>query len=108
MFCDVDPDTHNLVRRGGGAVTERTTGILGVHLWGRPCDVDALSSIADRHGLELIFDAAHALGCTYRGRPVGGLGRAEVFSFHATKIANAAEGGAITTDDAASLGNDCA
>jgi dTDP-4-amino-4,6-dideoxygalactose transaminase len=101
VFCDIDPDTHNLdpdaVER---AVTERTSAILGVHLWGRPCAPDRLAAIADRHGVPLIFDAAHALACSYRGRAIGGLGTAEVFSFHATKIATSGEGGAITTDDA--------
>lgn len=100
VFCDVDPVTHNLdpeqVRR---LVTPRTTGILGVHLWGRPCDVDALQAIADEHRLHLLFDAAHAFGCSHRGRMVGNFGRAEVFSFHATKFFNTFEGGAITTND---------
>jgi len=100
IFCDVDPVTHTLdpeqVRR---LITPRTTGILGVHLWGRPCNVEALASIADEHGLHLMFDAAHAFGCSHGGRMVGNFGRAEVFSFHATKFFNTFEGGAITTND---------
>src|SRR5205085_10445159 len=88
-----DPDA---VRR---AVTPSTSAVLGVHLWGRPCDVEGLVAIAEDHGLPLIFDAAHALGCTYNGHGIGGLGTASVFSFHATKVASAAEGGAITTND---------
>jgi len=100
VFCDVDPATHNIdpaqVRR---LITPRTTGILGVHLWGRPCDIEALQSIADEHGLQLMFDAAHAFGCSHGGRMVGNFGRAEVFSFHATKFFNTFEGGAITTND---------
>jgi len=99
-FCDVDPSTHNLdpveVER---AITPRTTGILGVHLWGRPCAVEALTEIAERRGLTLLFDAAHALGCSHGGRMIGGFGTAEVLSFHATKFVNAFEGGAVVTDD---------
>jgi len=100
VFCDIDPRTHCLdpdeVER---LITPRTTGIVGVHLWGRPCDVEALQSVADRHGVALMFDAAHAFGCTYKGRMIGGFGGAEVFSFHATKFFNTFEGGAITTND---------
>lgn len=98
VFCDVDPDTHNLdPRRVEELITPRTTAIVGVHLWGRPCDADALAEIAHRHDLTLMFDAAHAFGCSYEGRMVGSLGDAEVFSFHATKFLNAFEGGAVTT-----------
>jgi dTDP-4-amino-4,6-dideoxygalactose transaminase len=100
VFCDIDPATHNLdPRRAENLITPRTSGILGVHLWGRPCDIDGLTDLARRHRLRLLFDAAHAFGCTYKGRPVGGFGDAEVFSFHATKVVNALEGGAITTND---------
>lgn len=100
VFADIDPATHNLdpaaVRR---AITPRTSGILGVHLWGRPAPVEALQAIASEHGLALLFDAAHAFGCSHGGRPIGGFGALEVFSFHATKMFNTFEGGAITTDD---------
>jgi dTDP-4-amino-4,6-dideoxygalactose transaminase len=100
VFCDVDPRTCNLdPSRVEELITPRTTGILGVHLWGRPCDADALCEIADRRGLRLLFDAAHAFGCSYRGRPVGTLGDVEVLSFHATKFLNTFEGGAVLTDD---------
>lgn len=102
VFCDIDPATHNIspeqVER---LITPRTTGILGVHLWGRACDVSALQAIAERRGLRLLFDAAHALGCTYSGTTIGGFGDAEVLSFHATKVVNSFEGGAILTRDAA-------
>ncbi len=99
VFADVGPD-HNLDPDAVAAlINERTSAILGVHLWGRPCDVDGLTDVARRHGLTLLFDAAHALGCTLRGRNVGTFGRAEVFSFHATKYVNSAEGGAVTTND---------
>ena len=100
VFCDVDPATHNMdPGRVEALITPRTTGIIGVHVWGTPCDVEALSAIAARRGLHLMFDAAHALGCSHRGRPIGRFGEAEVFSFHATKFVNTFEGGAATTDD---------
>lgn len=100
VFCDVDERTHTLdpdqVER---LITPRTTGIIGTHVWGRPCAIDALAEIAQRRNLTLMFDAAHAFACSYRGRMIGGFGRAEVFSFHATKFLNSFEGGAIATDD---------
>lgn len=100
VFCDIDPRTHTMdPARVEELITPRTTGILPVHLWGRACDVDALAEIASRRGLRLLFDAAHAFGCTHGGRPVGGFGDAEVFSFHATKFLNSFEGGAVVTDD---------
>jgi dTDP-4-amino-4,6-dideoxygalactose transaminase len=101
VFCDIDPHTHNInPRKIEHLITPRTTGILGVHLWGRPCEVNELQAIADSNGLALLFDAAHALGCKYGSRKIGGFGRAEVLSFHATKFINAGEGGAVVTDDA--------
>ena len=100
VFADVDPVTHNLDPAAAERViTARTSAILGVHLWGRPCDVEGLSAVADRHGLQLLFDAAHAFGCSHRGRMIGGFGCAEAFSFHATKFFHTIEGGAVLTDD---------
>ncbi|MBI5783958.1 MAG: aminotransferase class I/II-fold pyridoxal phosphate-dependent enzyme [Rhodocyclales bacterium] len=100
VFCDVDSKTHNLsaelVRR---KITSRTRAIMGVHLWGRACAPDDLTSLAKAFSLRLIFDACHAIGCTHQGRRIGGLGDAEVFSFHATKVLNGTEGGCITTND---------
>jgi dTDP-4-amino-4,6-dideoxygalactose transaminase len=100
VFCDIDPNTHNLdpdcVEK---LITPRTTGIIGVHLWGRPCDVDRIEEIARSTGLKLLFDAAHAFGCSFRGKLVGNFGDAEIFSFHATKFLNSFEGGAIATND---------
>jgi dTDP-4-amino-4,6-dideoxygalactose transaminase len=99
VFCDVDPHTHNLdPRRVEALITPFTSAILGVHLWGRACAVEALEGIARRYHLRLIFDAAHAFGCTHAGRPMGGFGDAEVFSFHATKFFHTLEGGAVSTD----------
>ncbi|MCA9187054.1 MAG: aminotransferase class I/II-fold pyridoxal phosphate-dependent enzyme, partial [Planctomycetales bacterium] len=91
--CCLDPDAIE------AAITPRTTAILAVHLWGRVCNVQRLQEIADRHGIELIFDASHAFGASKHGRMVGNWGRAETFSFHATKFVSAAEGGAIVTND---------
>jgi dTDP-4-amino-4,6-dideoxygalactose transaminase len=100
VFCEVSADTHTLdpacVEK---LVTPRTSGIIGVHLWGRPCDIASLADIADRHRLQLMFDAAHAFACSYRQRMIGNFGRLEVFSFHATKFFNTFEGGAIVTND---------
>jgi dTDP-4-amino-4,6-dideoxygalactose transaminase len=100
VFCDIDAQTYNidpnLVER---MITPRTTGIIGVHLFGRPCNTRALAEIATKHRLKLMYDAAHAFGCSHNGRMVGSFGDAEVFSFHATKFFNTFEGGAIVTND---------
>lgn len=100
VFCDVDPHTHNIdPAKIEKLITPRTTAILGVHVWGRACDVETLSAIAHKHNLKLMFDAAHAFACTHHGQMIGGFGDAEVFSFHATKFFNSFEGGAITTNN---------
>lgn len=100
VFCDIDAGLHTIDPRAvERLITPRTSAIVGVHLWGRPCQVEALAEIADRHSLALVFDAAHALCCTHGGTPVGGFGTAETFSLHATKFVSAGEGGAITTND---------
>lgn len=101
VFCDIDPHTHSLdPKRVEELITDRTTGIIGVHLWGRPCDIDGLSDVARRRNLKLLFDSAHAFGSSYKGRMIGRFGDAEVFSFHATKFLNSLEGGAVVTNDA--------
>lgn len=100
MFCDVDPQTHLLdPARVEAMITPRTSGIVGVHLWGQPCNVDALAEIAQRRGLRLLYDAAHAFACSRDQRMIGNFGDAEVFSFHATKFFNTFEGGAVATND---------
>jgi dTDP-4-amino-4,6-dideoxygalactose transaminase len=100
VFCDIDPKTHNLdPARVEEMLTPQTSGIIGVHLWGRPCNVEALSEIAARRDLKLMFDAAHAFGCSHRETMIGSFGDAEVFSFHATKFLNSFEGGAVVTND---------
>src|SRR5215472_1055421 len=102
VFCDIDMQDKTIdPERVKRLITPRTTGIIGVHLWGHSCKIAALQEIAERRGLTLIFDAAQAFGCTHKGQPIGGFGRAEIFSFHATKIIQSGEGGAIVTNDAA-------
>jgi len=100
VFCDIDPRTHSIdPDRVEELITPRTTGIIGVHVWGRPCDTGRLEEISRRRNLRLLFDAAHAFSCSHGGRMIGGFGDAEVFSFHATKFFNTFEGGAVTTNN---------
>jgi dTDP-4-amino-4,6-dideoxygalactose transaminase len=100
VFADIDPATHNLdVESVRAAITPRTSAIFPVHLWGRPAPVEALEAVGAEHGIPVFYDAAHAFGCSHRGRMVGNFGACEVFSFHATKFFNTFEGGAITTND---------
>jgi dTDP-4-amino-4,6-dideoxygalactose transaminase len=100
VFCDVDPATHCIdPEKVESLITPRTSAILPVHLWGNPCAVEKLAAIAGRHRLALLFDAAHATGCSLQEKPIGGFGLAEVFSFHGTKFINSFEGGAVTTND---------
>ena len=100
VFCDIDPRTHNLdPSQVEKMITPRTSGIIGVHTWGRACDIAALEAIARNRNLQLLFDAAHAFGCSYKGELIGSFGRCEVFSFHATKFFNTFEGGAVLTND---------
>lgn len=100
VFVDIDRQTHTLdPDRIEEAITPRTTGIIGVHLWGVPCDIDRIEDVARRHSLVVMYDASHAFACSRRGKMIGGFGRCEVFSFHATKFINCLEGGAIVTND---------
>jgi dTDP-4-amino-4,6-dideoxygalactose transaminase len=100
VFADIDRNSYNLdpaaVER---MITPETTGIIGVHVYSRPCDIEGLQAVADRHGLKLMFDAAHAFGCSYKGKMIGQFGECEGFSFHATKYFNTFEGGAIATNN---------
>lgn len=102
VFADMSPATHAIdpatIER---LITPRTTGIIGVHVWGKPCDTDAIEAIAERRGIKVLYDAAHAIGCSHKGRMIGNFGSCEVFSFHATKFINSFEGGAVTTNDGA-------
>lgn len=100
VFCDIDPHTHTIdPQMVEQLITRDTSAILGVHVWGQPCNVEALSAIANRHNLKLLFDAAHAFYNSYQGRMIGNFGQAEVLSFHATKFLNTFEGGAVVTND---------
>jgi dTDP-4-amino-4,6-dideoxygalactose transaminase len=100
VFCDLDPQTHNIdPRYVENLITPQTTGILGVHVWGRPCAISELTQIAQKNSVKLVYDAAHAFGCSYRNSMIGSFGEAEVFSFHATKFFNSFEGGAIVTNN---------
>ena len=100
VFCDVDPKTHNIDPQCvEDLISPRTSAVLGVHLWGRPCPIDDLEAIGRKHGIEVLFDAAHAFNVGFNGKKIGNFGRAEVLSFHATKIVNSLEGGAIVTND---------
>ena len=105
VFADIDPDTCTLdpasVER---LITPHTSAVLGVHVWGHPCDVESLETICRRHGLTLLFDAAHGFGCSHRGTMIGNFGACEVLSFHATKFLNTFEGGAVVTNDDALAG----
>ncbi len=100
VFCDVDPATHNLdPRQVKSHLSAGAVAVVGVHVWGRLCAPLALEELCREHGIPLIFDAAHALGCTGFGRSAGAFGTAEVFSLHATKICHSFEGGMIVTRD---------
>lgn len=100
VFADVEPTTMNLdPARVESLITGRTTGILGVHVYGTPCQVDAIDDIARTYGLKVIYDAAHAFGAQINGRPIGSFGDATMFSFHATKLFHTAEGGALVVRD---------
>lgn len=100
IFADILPDTYAMDPASvAQLINPRTVAIMGVHIYGHPCEIDELQVLANEHQLPLVFDAAHAFGSFYKERRVGSFGRAEVFSFHATKIFPVGEGGAITTDD---------
>lgn len=100
VFCDIDPVTWTIdAGHCARLVTARTSALIGTHLWGRACDVEALGAIAADAGAHLLFDAAHAFGSTHRGLPIGRFGTAEIFSFHATKAFHTFEGGAVATND---------
>jgi perosamine synthetase len=102
VFAEVDPRTFNLDPDAAErAITERTKAIMPVHQMGLPADMDRFFEIADRHGLELVEDAACAVGARYKGRPIGGLGPLSCFSLHPRKVITTGEGGMITLQDSA-------
>lgn len=100
VFCDIDPKTHNLdPQKIERLITPKTTGIIGVHLWGRGCATEEIEAIAKRRNLRVMYDASHGFGCSKNGRNLGTFGECEIFSFHATKFINSLEGGVVATND---------
>ncbi|MCR5304697.1 MAG: DegT/DnrJ/EryC1/StrS family aminotransferase [Lachnospiraceae bacterium] len=100
VFCDIEPENYTIdVSKIESLITDRTCAILPVHVYGNVCDVEGIQSIAERHGLKVIYDAAHTFGETYKGKGTGTFGDASMFSFHATKVFNTIEGGCVTSDD---------
>ena len=100
VFCDVDPQDYTMdVTKIEALITPKTVAIVPVHVYGNMCDDDAITAIAKKHGLKVIYDAAHAFGAGYKGRSAGALGDASMFSFHATKVFNTIEGGAVCFHD---------
>ncbi len=101
IFVDIDPQTLNIdPTKIEAAITPQTTAILAVHCYGRPCDLESIQKIADIYNLKVIYDAAHAFGVSYRGESILNYGDLSVLSFHATKVFNTFEGGAIVCNDA--------
>lgn len=96
VFCDVDPETYTIdVNKIEGLITEKTVAIVPVHVYGNMCDVEAIDRIAKKHELKVIYDAAHAFAVKYKGISSANFGDASMFSFHATKVFNTIEGGAV-------------
>ena len=100
VFCDVNAVDYTIdVTKIEELITEKTVAIMPVHVYGNLCDVEAIQAIADRHDLKVIYDAAHAFGASYKGVSVANFGDASMFSFHATKVYNTIEGGALCYQD---------
>jgi dTDP-4-amino-4,6-dideoxygalactose transaminase len=100
VFVDIEKDTFNIdPKKIEAAITPETTGILATHVFGNPCNIEAIQAIADRYGLKVIYDAAHCFGSKYKGRSVFEYGDVSTTSFHATKLFHTIEGGAVFTKD---------
>ncbi|MBE6922268.1 MAG: DegT/DnrJ/EryC1/StrS family aminotransferase [Ruminococcaceae bacterium] len=100
VFCDINDTDYTMdVTKIEGLITEKTVAIVPVHVYGNLCDVDAIRKIADKHGLKVIYDAAHAFGVSKNGVNAANMGDASMFSFHATKVFNTIEGGAVSFRD---------
>jgi len=100
VFCDIDPVTMNIdADKIESLIMPRTSGILAVHVFGTPCDVEKIQKIADKYKLKVIYDAAHAFGVKINGVGIGNFGDISMFSFHATKLFHTAEGGALAFKD---------
>lgn len=100
VFCDIKPEDGTIDEtKIEELITEKTVAIVPVHVYGNVCNVEAIQHIADKYNLKVIYDAAHAFGVTYKDKGIGNFGDASVFSFHATKVYNTIEGGAVTFSD---------
>lgn len=100
VFCDIREDNYTLdADKLEALITEKTSAIVPVHVYGQICDVEKIQRIADKYGLRVVYDAAHAFGETLNGRGVGSFGDVSAFSFHATKVFNTVEGGAVVSSD---------
>jgi len=100
VFCDINPDDYTIdVEKIECLITEKTSAIIPVHVYGNVCDIEAIDRIAKKHSLKVIYDAAHTFGVTVSGQGIGTFGDASMFSFHATKVFNTIEGGAVTYND---------
>lgn len=100
VFCDINDVDYTLdVSKIEELITDKTCAIVPVHVYGNICDVDVIQALADKYSLKVIYDAAHAFGVTYKGKGIGNFGDASMFSFHATKVFNTIEGGAVTFAD---------
>ncbi len=98
IFCDIDPDTLNIdPEKIEALITEKTVAIMPVHVFGNPCDVDAIDAIAKKHNLKVVYDGAHAIGSTYKGKSLLEYGDITATSMHATKLLNTGEGGGCIT-----------
>lgn len=100
VFCDIDPVTYTMdAGKIESLITDRTCAIMPVHVYGNVCDVEEIDRIANKYELKVIYDAAHSFGETYKGKGIGTFGNASCFSFHATKVFNSIEGGAVCYKD---------
>ena len=101
VFCDINPENYTMdIDKLESLITENTTAIIPVHVYGNICNINEIELIAKKYNLRVIYDAAHAFGVTYDGVGVANFGDASMFSFHATKVFNTIEGGAVTSQDA--------
>lgn len=100
VFCDINPDNYTIdVNKIESLITDKTVAIIPVHVYGNMCDVEKIDEIAKKHNLKVIYDAAHAFGVTYKGKSSANFGDMSMFSFHATKVFNTIEGGAVCFND---------
>lgn len=100
VFCDIDPETYTMdVTQIERLITDRTCAIMPVHVYGNVCNIEEIERIAHKYGLKVLYDAAHTFGETYKGQGIGNFGDASCFSFHATKVFNTIEGGAVCYRD---------